>query len=119
MGVMEQDEAAAVKRVLAGDRDAFCVLVELHSRSIFKLSYRIMGNEHDADDVVQETFLRAYAKLTHFQWNSSLRTWLCRIASNYCMDLLLKRKQEAIVGVPAEEFESVSLDGPSFTFDPE
>ena len=88
MGMMDPQEVAAVRRVLAGDRDAFRVVVELHSRSIFKLAYRIMGNEHDADDVVQETFLRAYRKLPDFHFEAALRTWLCRIASNYCMDLL-------------------------------
>src|SRR6516225_1797507 len=119
MGVMEQEEAAAVRRVLAGDRNAFRVLVELHSRAIFKLAYRIMGNETDADDVVQETFLRAYAKLKDFHWQASLRTWLCRIASNYCMDLLLKRKHEAAAPNPDEEFEFLASDRVTGTPDPE
>lgn len=119
MGMMDHEEVAAVGRVLAGDRDAFRVLVELHSRSIFKLAYRIMGNESDADDVVQETFLRAYTKLKDFQWQASLRTWLCRIASNYCMDLLAKRKQEAAIAVPEEGFDSVALDRISAMPDPE
>jgi RNA polymerase sigma-70 factor (ECF subfamily) len=116
---MEQEEAAAVRRVLAGDRDAFSVLVELHSRSIFKLAYRIMGNETDADDVVQETFLRAYAKLKDFRWEASLRTWLCRIASNYCMNLLSDRKQAAMIAVPDGEFDSITLDHVQGTPDPE
>ena len=73
MGMMDAQEVAAVKRVLSGDRDAFRVLVELHSRTIFRLAYRFMGNEHDADDVVQETFLRAYAKLKDFHFEASLR----------------------------------------------
>jgi len=118
MGVMGQEEAAA-KRVLAGDRDAFRVVVELHSRTIFRLAYRIMGNETDADDVVQETFLRAYAKLKGFQWQSSLRTWLCRIASNYCMDLLSDRKHEARVAIPDDDFDSIALDQIQSTPDPE
>lgn len=119
MGMMEHEEVAAVARVLAGDREAFRVLVELHSRSIFKLAYRIMGNESDADDVVQETFLRAYAKLKDFQWQASLRTWLCRIASNYCMDLLAKRKQEAAIAVPEDGFDAAALDRISAMPDPE
>ena len=118
MGVMGQEEAAA-KRVLAGDRDAFRVIVELHSRTIFRLAYRIMGNETDADDVVQETFLRAYAKLKDFQWQASLRTWLCRIASNYCMDLLSDRKHERMIALPDEEFDSITLDQIHLTPDPE
>jgi RNA polymerase sigma-70 factor (ECF subfamily) len=119
MGMMDAQEAAAVKRILAGDRDAFRVLVELHSRTIFKVAYRFMGNEQDADDVVQETFLRAYAKLKQFQFEGSLRAWLCRIASNYCIDLLNERRREVVI--PTEEIESVSsdFDGMSFTPDPE
>jgi RNA polymerase sigma-70 factor (ECF subfamily) len=118
MGVMGQEEAA-VKRVLAGDRDAFRVIVELHSRTIFRLAYRIMGNETDADDVVQETFLRAYAKLKGFQWQASLRTWLCRIASNYCMDLISDRRHEGMIAVPDEQFDSITLDQIQLAPDPE
>jgi RNA polymerase sigma-70 factor (ECF subfamily) len=118
MSVMEH-EKAAVRRVLDGDRDAFRVIVGLHSRSIFKLAFRIMGNESDADDVVQETFLRAYTKLGDFQWQASLRTWLCRIASNYCMDLHAKRKQEATIAVSDEGFDAVVLDHFSAPPDPE
>jgi RNA polymerase sigma-70 factor, ECF subfamily len=119
IGVMEHEEAAAVRRVLAGDRDAFRVLVELHSRSVFKLAYRIMGNGTDADDIVQETFLRAYANLKSFRGEASLRTWLCRIASNCCMTLHSNRKQEAIVDVPDGEFDSVVFDRIHDTPDPE
>jgi len=119
MGMMDPQEVAAVRRVLAGDRDAFRVVVELHSRSIFKLAYRIMGNEHDADDVVQETFLRAYRKLPDFHFEAALRTWLCRIASNYCMDLLAKRRQQATIATPAEEFVSDSFNAVSRIPDPE
>jgi len=114
-----EHEKAAVRRVLDGDRDAFRVIVGLHSRSIFKLAFRIMGNESDADDVVQETFLRAYTKLGDFQWQASLRTWLCRIASNYCMDLLAKRKQEATIAVSDEGFDAVVLDHFNALPDPE
>jgi len=119
MGMMEPQEAQAIQRVLSGDRDAFRLLVELHSRTIFKLGYRIMGNEHDADDVVQETFLRAYTKLKDFRSEASLRTWLCRIANNYCIDLLNERRREAIVATPVEEFEPAPPDGLTCTADPE
>lgn len=119
MGMMGGvDEREVVARVLAGDRDAFRVLVELHSRSIFKLAYRIMGNDHDADDVVQETFLRAYAKLKDFHFEAGLRSWLYRIASNYCMDLLVKRRQEAAVPMTAEGPDSAP-DAVSSEPDPE
>ncbi len=55
---MEQLDLAAVAAVQAGDRDAFRLLVERHSRSVFRLAYRMTGNEQDAEEVVQEAFLR-------------------------------------------------------------
>ena len=55
-----EDEAQAVARARAGDAEAFRLLVERHSRGVFRLAFRMTGNEHDAEDVVQETFLKAY-----------------------------------------------------------
>jgi RNA polymerase sigma-70 factor (ECF subfamily) len=59
---MEVTDAAVVAQVLAGDRDAFRVLVERHSRSIFREIYRMTGNQQDSEELVQETFLRALQK---------------------------------------------------------
>ena len=103
---MDAQDAAAVAQVLAGDRDAFRLLVERHSRSVFRLAYRLTGSESDADDVVQEAFLRAYAKLETFQHQASFKTWLCRIAVNYSMDMMAKRKHEAAMPTaPTEDGE--------------
>ena len=89
---MEGTDAAAVAQVLAGDRDAFRVLVDAHSRSIFNLAYRMTGNQEDADEVVQETFLRAYKSLDRFEARSKFSTWVYRIAVNRCLDMLEKKK---------------------------
>jgi RNA polymerase sigma-70 factor (ECF subfamily) len=59
-------DAIAIERTLAGDRDAYRVLVERHSATIFRLAYRLTGNYHDAEEIVQEAFLRAYQKLEQF-----------------------------------------------------
>src|ERR1043166_7716363 len=91
---MDATEAAAVlARARQGDSDAFRTLVERHSRSVFRLAYRMTGNEQDAEDVVQETFLRAYKQLSHYESRSSFSTWLYRIASNYSLDLIRMRKR--------------------------
>src|ERR1043165_4348931 len=82
MSWMEGSDRAAVARARAGDRDAFRELVEAHSRAVFRLAYRLTGNEEDAEDVVQETFLKAYSALPRFQGSSEVATWLHRIASN-------------------------------------
>ena len=93
---MELTDRAAVDEVLAGKHELFRVLVERHGRKVFGLAYRMTGNEHDADEVVQETFLRCYKRLESFEARSSFSTWLYRIASNCALDLLAKRKQEKI-----------------------
>jgi RNA polymerase sigma-70 factor, ECF subfamily len=92
MDKMESLDAAAVALVRAGDRDAFRPIVERYSEMLFRLAYRITGNEADAEEVVQETFLRAYRKLDSFDGRSSVGTWLFRIATNCSLDLLDRRK---------------------------
>src|SRR5712692_5140655 len=90
---MEADAGGAVERARSGDSDAFRLLVEQHSRSVFRLAFRMTGNEEDADDVVQETCLRAYRQLDKYEARSSFSTWLYRIASNYSLDLIRSRKR--------------------------
>jgi len=85
------DEAAAAE-TRRGDRNAFRVLVDRHSRAVFRLAYRMTGNESDAEDVVQETFLRAFKQIKHFDGRSSFSTWLYRICSNCALDLIRARK---------------------------
>jgi RNA polymerase sigma-70 factor (ECF subfamily) len=85
---MEESDAAAVARVCAGETDAFRVLVDRYSRKVFRLAYRMTRNEHDAEDVVQETFLRAYRRLKQFEARSRFGTWIFRIAVNAALDLM-------------------------------
>src|SRR5215470_6566262 len=91
---MEVNDAAVVAQVLAGDRDVFRVLVERHSRSIFRVVYRMTGNQADAEEIVQETFLRAYKSLSRFELRSNFGTWLYRIAVNRALDFLTSRKTQ-------------------------
>lgn len=93
---MEATDAAVVAQVLAGDRDAFRVLVERHSRSIFRVIYRMTGNQQDAEELVQETFLRAYKSLERFELRSNFSTWLYRIAVNRTIDFLNARKTQML-----------------------
>jgi RNA polymerase sigma-70 factor (ECF subfamily) len=88
---MEASDLAVVARVKAGDHDAFRHLVERHSRSVFRLAYRFTGDEQDAEDVVQETFLRAFREIRRFEARSSFATWLYRITVNCSHDLLRQR----------------------------
>jgi len=88
---MEASDLAVVALVKAGDHDAFRHLVERHSRSVFRLAYRLTGHEQDAEDVVQETFLRAFREIRRFEARSSFATWLYRITVNCSHDLLRQR----------------------------
>ena len=88
---MEASDLAVVARVKAGDHDAFRHLVERHSRSVFRLAYRLTSHEQDAEDVVQETFLRAFREIRRFEARSSFATWLYRITVNCSHDLLRQR----------------------------
>src|SRR3954453_4334429 len=90
---MDAIEAATVlARARQGDSNAFRVLVERHSRSVFRLAFRMTGNEQDAEDAVQETFLRAYKQLHRFDGRAAFGTWLYRIAANCSLDLIRVRK---------------------------
>ena len=89
------------------------MLVERHSRELFRLAYRLTGRQENAEDVVQETFLKAYRALHRFDSRSRFSTWLYRIATNTAMDLLRRaqrderdaRKHEH--GSPAADVEAV------------
>lgn len=94
VGTIGESDAIAVERTLAGDRDAFRVLVERHSRNVFRLAYRMTGNQHDAEEVVQEAFLRAYQKLNQFASRANFGTWVYRIATNYAIDRMRQKKSE-------------------------
>jgi len=87
-------DAAAVERTLSGEREAYRVLVERHSAYVYRVAFRMMGNSHDAEEVVQEAFLRAYQKLRQFAGNANFGTWVYRIAANYAIDRLRQKKNE-------------------------
>jgi RNA polymerase sigma-70 factor (ECF subfamily) len=98
-------EVALVDRARAGDPEAFTDLVNRYERKIFRLAKHITQNDEDAEDVLQETFLKAYSNLDTFQGQSKFYTWLVRIAVNEALMKLRKRKSD----------KTVSLDEPQDT----
>jgi RNA polymerase sigma-70 factor (ECF subfamily) len=96
------DEAALVAQAQSGGVEAFTELVNRYERNIYRLARHITQSPEDAEDVLQETFLKAYEHLGGFQGNSKFYTWLVRIAVNQSLMKLRKRKSDA----------SVSLDDP-------
>lgn len=102
---MEVSDAAAVALARAGDCDAFRVLVDRHSRKLFRLAYRLTGNEEDAEDIVQETFLRAYRSLNQFDERAVFTSWLYRIATNHAFDILRMKKSRAAQSLSGSDSE--------------
>ena len=92
---MEQTDRTYVARAREGDADAYRVLVERHGRALFRLAFRMTGNSQDAEDVVQESFLRAYRQLSKFDERASFGTWLYRIAANCSLDLVRARNRRS------------------------
>jgi RNA polymerase sigma-70 factor, ECF subfamily len=116
---MELSDQAAALAAQKGDQNAFRVLVERHGRSVFRLAYRMCGNEQDAEDLVQETFLRAYRQLSKFDGRAAFATWLYRICANCSLDLLRSRKSRKEVQAkgndekPKDWLEEVAAPHPS------
>ena len=88
---MPQTDAATVALARDGDSEAFRALVERHSRAVYRLAHRMTGSAQDAEDVVQETFLKAYRQLGRFESRANFSTWLHRIAVNCSIDLIRSR----------------------------
>jgi RNA polymerase sigma-70 factor (ECF subfamily) len=86
------DATAVLAKARQGDNEAFRMLVEQHSRRAFQLAYRITGNQQDAEDVVQESFIRAYRQLSRFEARAHFATWLHRIVANCSVDLIRSRR---------------------------
>ncbi len=91
------DESALVARAKTGDAQAFTDLVNRYERKIYRLAKHITQNDEDAEDVLQETFLKAYEHLGNFQGNSKFYTWIVRIAVNEALMKLRKRKGDRTV----------------------
>lgn len=89
---MEWTDQAAADEARKGDQHAFRVLVERHSHAVFRLAFRMTGNEQDAEDLVQETFLRAFKQLHRFDGRATFGTWLYRICANCSLDLIRAKR---------------------------
>ena len=93
------EEMALVHAAKSGDLEAFSQLVNRYDRNIFRIAQHITHNEEDAQDVVQDAFLKAYQNLEQFQENSKFYTWLVRIAVNEALMKLRKRRTDRTVSI--------------------
>ena len=103
-------DVALVARAREGDLQAFETLVKQYDRQVFRIAQHITQNKEDAEDVVQDAFLKAYEKLHQFQGNSKFYTWLVRIAVNESLMRLRKRRTGKMVSIDEDvETEEVRL----------
>lgn len=97
------DELACIQRSFADDTEAFAALVQQHQKMVHALAFRMTGSLEDAEDVAQETFLRAYRQLESFRGESKFSTWLCQIAVNLSLN---RRARETRRGDIAAAFRA-------------
>ena len=101
---VNMDEAALIRAAQAGDQDAFERLVRGYDQSVLKLAYSLLRSADDAQDIYQEAFLRVHKNLHQFRFDCSFHTWLYRIVTNLCLDLMRKRKvrkeESSVVDTP-------------------
>lgn len=89
-------EQALAERIRAGDKSACAECIELHSPAVYRLTLRMLGNEAEAEDATQETFLNAFKSIDSFEWRSGLDTWLYRIAYNAALMRLRKPQRDTV-----------------------
>jgi RNA polymerase sigma-70 factor, ECF subfamily len=102
----EQTEVSLILRAQQGEERAFEELVKRHDGSVLRLAMSMTGNRCDAQDVYQETFLRAFAKLHGFRFESSFKTWLLRIAANQSLNVRRKRRLRSFLPLVTAEGEN-------------
>lgn len=115
---MHEADRAAIQAVTAGDPHAFRVLVDRHSRYAHRVAFRLTGNASDAEDVVQEAFLKAFKQLGRFESRADFRTWIHKITVNCAIDCIRARRHRETAHDPADldvqaPVDAVASHGPA------
>jgi RNA polymerase sigma-70 factor (ECF subfamily) len=108
---MSQIEQKIIRKAAAGDRAAFRELVLEHSHSMFRLAWRMSGDENAAEDIVQEAFIKAWRNIGEFRMDASFKSWLHRITVNTAMDYLRKHLRRKQFESPEPEWETTAVAG--------
>jgi RNA polymerase sigma-70 factor (ECF subfamily) len=108
-------DVAVIERARNGDDEAFVLIYEHFSPQIHRYVYRLVGNQEVADDITQETFLRAFQNIQGISRDSNLSAWLYRIASNACFDLMRRRKLITWMPILDESDKSAEFTAEDFS----
>lgn len=111
-----ETDRALLARIQAGDKAACAECIDLHGPGLYRLALRLMGDEAEAEDVLQETFLSAFKAIDRFEGRSGLSTWLYRIAHNAAL-MRLRRAEPESVAVDEPELSGEGLPMPRQLFD--
>src|SRR3954454_14919029 len=98
-----------IKQVIKGDQNAFGEIVEIYKDKVFQLAFRMLGNRHEAEDIAQEAFIRAYINIESFNINLKFSTWLYRIATNLCIDRMRKKKPDYFLDAEVAGTEGLTM----------
>ncbi len=123
LGATMQADTALIQRAQANDRAAFNEIVLRYKAKVYNYIFRMVHNVVEAEDLTQETFVRAYLSIRSFQSRASLNTWLFRIATNLCIDYSRKHKKTqgltTSLSQESEDEEETQRDIPDVAFDPQ
>ncbi|MCP3742619.1 RNA polymerase sigma factor SigW [Rossellomorea sp. BNER] len=98
-----------IKQVIKGDQSAFAEIVEIYKDKVFQICFRMLGNRHEAEDISQEAFIRAYVNIETFNQNRKFSTWLYRIATNLCIDRIRKKKPDYYLDAEVSGTEGLTM----------
>ena len=98
-----------IKQVIKGDQNAFGEIVEIYKDKVFQIAFRMLGNRHEAEDIAQEAFIRAYINIESFNINLKFSTWLYRIATNLCIDRIRKKKPDYYLDAEVAGTEGLTM----------
>jgi RNA polymerase sigma-70 factor (ECF subfamily) len=106
---MEAIVKERIKQVKKGDQNAFAEIVELYKDKVYQLCYRMLGNPHEAEDIAQEAFIRAYINIHSYDSSKKFSTWLYRIATNLSIDRIRKKKPDYYLDAEVAGGEGLTL----------
>jgi len=111
---MEKNDQQIIDQICSGDVAAFQVLVERYKRKIYYLAYDMLGDQHEAEDVSQEVFIKVFRSLKNFRRDAKMSSWIHQITANTCIDVLRKKKAKPQTNL--EDFDQIPLsDSPAGT----
>ncbi len=118
---VQDNDTEVIEQALKGDQHAYRILAERHRPAVFHIVYKIVRDKETANDLVQETFMKAFTSLATYRSEYRFSTWLYKIAANCSIDHLRKKRIQvlSLEGQMDHEFEGRTIDVPDYSYHPE